>query len=98
VGSGEKRVGYVLVRNPLEAERDRERREEVLGGVREKLRKIGDLQGEPHIVWPAGYPGAGHNLGSMQSSAASTTTRASRMACSACSGPYSREGTRSTAP
>jgi hypothetical protein len=48
VGSGEKRVRYVLVRNPPEAERDREKREEVLGRVREELRKIGDLQGEPH--------------------------------------------------
>jgi transposase len=48
VGDGEKRVRYVLVRNPREAERDREMREEVLRRVKEELGKIGDLKGEPH--------------------------------------------------
>jgi len=48
VGNGEKRVRYVLVRNPLEAERDRENREAILGRVNEELRRIGDLKGEPH--------------------------------------------------
>jgi len=47
VGDGEKRVRYVLVRNPLEAERDRETREAILGRVNEELRRIGDLKGEP---------------------------------------------------
>jgi len=48
VGDGEKRVRYVLVRNPLEAERDREKRGAILGRVNEELRRIGDLKGEPH--------------------------------------------------
>jgi len=48
VGNGEKRVRYVLVRNPMEAERDREKRGAVLVRVGEELRRIGDLKGEPH--------------------------------------------------
>jgi hypothetical protein len=48
VGNGEKRVRYVLARNPREAERDRRIREELLHRAKEELRKIGDLKGEPH--------------------------------------------------
>ena len=33
VGDGERRIRYVLVRNPLEAERDRETRETILARV-----------------------------------------------------------------
>ncbi|WP_173297513.1 IS1634 family transposase [Thermanaeromonas sp. C210] len=48
VGDGEKRVRYILVRNPKEAEKDRLEREEILARLKEELRAIGDLKGEPH--------------------------------------------------
>jgi hypothetical protein len=48
VGDGEKRVRYVLVRNPMEAEKDRQTREAILSRVNEELRRVGDLKGEPH--------------------------------------------------
>ncbi|QGP92382.1 IS1634 family transposase ISDha15 [Neomoorella glycerini] len=48
VGDGEKRVRYVLVRNPKEAEKDRLEREKILARLKEELKAIGDLKGEPH--------------------------------------------------
>ncbi|NLI92036.1 MAG: IS1634 family transposase [Peptococcaceae bacterium] len=48
VGDGEKRIRYILVRNPAEAERDKAQREEILAKINEELKAIGDLKGEPH--------------------------------------------------
>ena len=48
VGDGEKRVRYILVRNPKEAEKDRLKREKILARLKEELAAIGDLKGEPH--------------------------------------------------
>lgn len=48
VGDGEKRIRYILVRNPKEAEKDKAHREEVLAKIQEELKVIGDLKGEPH--------------------------------------------------
>jgi transposase len=48
VGDGEKRVRYILVRNPKEAEKDRLAREKTLARLKEELKAIGDLKGEPH--------------------------------------------------
>lgn len=48
VGDGERRVRYILVRNPKEAERDRLEREKILARLKEELKAIGDLKGEPH--------------------------------------------------
>ena len=48
VGDGEKRVRYILVRNPKEAEKDRLEREKILARLKEELAAIGDLKGEPH--------------------------------------------------
>ncbi len=48
VGDGEARIRYVLVRNPKEGLRDREKRELILSKIREELAKLGDLNGEPH--------------------------------------------------
>lgn len=48
VGDGEKRVRYILVRNPKEVEKDRLEREKILTRLKEELKAIGDLKGEPH--------------------------------------------------
>ncbi|MBC7326416.1 MAG: IS1634 family transposase, partial [Moorella sp. (in: Bacteria)] len=48
VGDGEKRVRYILVRNPKEAEKERLEREKILTRLKEELKAIGDLKGEPH--------------------------------------------------
>jgi hypothetical protein len=48
VGDGEARIRYVLARNPLEVERDKEKRNLILSKIREELKKLGDLAGEPH--------------------------------------------------
>ncbi|WXJ87075.1 IS1634 family transposase ISDha15 [Moorella humiferrea] len=48
VGDGEKRVRYILVRNPKEAEKDKLEQEKILTRLKEELKAIGDLKGEPH--------------------------------------------------
>jgi len=48
VGDGEKRIRYILVRNPKEAEKDKAQREKILAKIKEELEAIGDLKGEPH--------------------------------------------------
>ncbi len=48
VGDGEARIRYVLARNPLEVERDWEKRKLILSKIREELKKLGYLAGEPH--------------------------------------------------
>ncbi len=47
-GDGAARIRYVLVRNPIEAERDRLTREKHLEEVAARLKEIGELNGEPH--------------------------------------------------
>lgn len=44
--AGERR--FVIVHNPEEAERDRQKREEIAAEVERRLRALGDLGGEPH--------------------------------------------------
>jgi len=48
IGDGEKRVRYILVRNPQEAAKDKAQREKTLARIREELKAIGDLEGKPH--------------------------------------------------
>ena len=48
VGDGEARVRYVLARNPLEAQRDRQRRERTLAELREELKRLKSVTGEEH--------------------------------------------------
>mgnify|MGYP001160456719 FL=1 len=48
VGDGEARVRYVLARNPLEAERDRQRREATLAKLREELKRLKSVTSEEH--------------------------------------------------
>ena len=48
IGHGEARSRYVLVRNPLEAERDRGRRERTLELLQEELKKLKPCKGEQH--------------------------------------------------
>jgi transposase len=48
VGEGERRVRYVLVRNPKEAEKQKAERKRIIEEVKEQLKAIGDLKGEPH--------------------------------------------------
>ncbi len=47
-GDGEARVRYVLARNPLEADRDRQEHEEALAALREELRRLKSFSGEEH--------------------------------------------------
>ncbi len=48
VGDGERRIRYVLARNPKEALRDKEKRGLILSKIKDELAKLGDLAGEPH--------------------------------------------------
>jgi transposase len=48
VGEGERRIRYVLVRNPKEAEKQKTKRKRIISEVTEQLKAIGDLKGEPH--------------------------------------------------
>lgn len=48
VGDGEKRIRYVLVRNPKEAKRDAATREKHIKRIEEELQAIGELNGDPH--------------------------------------------------
>lgn len=48
VGDGERRRRFVLARNPQQAEYDKTTRDLILAQVKEELRRIGDLNGEPH--------------------------------------------------
>jgi transposase len=48
VGAGEARLRYVLVRNPAQAARDRERREDILRAVREQLAGLERLPKAEH--------------------------------------------------
>ncbi|KYH30962.1 hypothetical protein [Neomoorella mulderi] len=73
VGDGGKRGRGILVRNPKEAEKDRLEREKILARLKEELKAIGDLKGEPHTkaccqliahpdtagTAPGGGPGSG---------------------------------------
>lgn len=46
VGDGEARVRYALARDPLEADRDRQKREETLAALPEGLRRLKSFSGE----------------------------------------------------
>jgi transposase len=48
VGDGEGRKRYILVRNPQQAVRDREKREATIQKLQEDLAKLGDLKGKAH--------------------------------------------------
>ncbi len=48
VGDGEKRIRYILARNPKEVERDRAKRETLLSKIGDELARLGDFAGEPH--------------------------------------------------
>jgi transposase len=48
VGTGEGRKRYILVQNPKQALRDKEKREQLLDRLQEELKQLGDLKGKPH--------------------------------------------------
>lgn len=48
IGDGEARKRYVLVRNPLQAAKDKETREHHLQSIQDELAAIGELNGKPH--------------------------------------------------
>jgi len=48
VGDGEARKRYVLVRNPAQEKRDKEKREQTIKRLQEELDAIGELKGEAH--------------------------------------------------
>ena len=47
-GDSEARRRFVIVCNPVEAERDRKKREDILADVERKLEELKQLEGEPH--------------------------------------------------
>ncbi|HEY8424382.1 MAG TPA: IS1634 family transposase [Limnochordales bacterium] len=47
-GDSVARRRFVIVRNPEEAERDRQKRESILAELRSRLQQLDQLQGEPH--------------------------------------------------
>jgi transposase len=49
VGDGEARVRYILVRNPAQAERDRQEREALLRRLQEELDALGELPPNEHV-------------------------------------------------